>query len=147
MQGPPGVTTGYASRLAGGDESAPGALVHVEARYLDPATTVVERPLPAGSYILIGDVELRAVYASCWLLHGDAQLDRADVISQVAGTASHGDVSLQAVLTLASPGSVRIGCRRAYNANPDFYPSFDVTDAHLVALPVGTADAAVWARP
>jgi hypothetical protein len=137
----------YAARLAEGDESYVGAFVFVEARYFEAATTVVERTLPAGTYVLLGDVELSAVYASCWLLHGDAQLDRADVISPVAGSAVHGDVSLQAVLTLASPGSVRIGCRRAYNANPDFYPSYYVTDAHLLALPAGSADAAAWIKP
>jgi hypothetical protein len=87
------------------------------------------------------------VNASCWLQNGDAQLDRADVITPVSGSAVHADVSLQAVLTLASPGSVRIGCRRAYNANPDLYPPYTVTDAHLLALPAGSADALAWARP
>jgi hypothetical protein len=147
LQGPPGVTTAYAARLAEGDESDLGEPVLVEARSYEPATTVVERTLPPGTYVLIGDVELSAVSASCWLLNGDAQLDRADVITPVPGSAVHADVSLQAVLTLASPGSVRVGCRRAHDANPDRYPPYTVTDAHLLALPAGSADALAWVQP
>jgi hypothetical protein len=147
LQGPAGVATGYLARLADGDESFTGAHVLVTARYFEPAATVVERSLPAGTYLLLGDVETSARSASCWLLQGDAQLDRADVVSPVAGGAAHADVSMQAALTLASPGSVRIGCRRGFNADPDFYPQFYVTDAHLVALPVGVADVVLWEQP